>query len=244
MIVAVIVDDDAFVNALRLAQTDFTNSLLILENIVLLSLTARISVKNFPQSFSLKEIESKKKQSEKRIMNCKEKQISELLSKKTTFTERVFHRNFITVFIENSFDLELRNTMKVFTENISFINYTTLIDLNNDSMIHSILTYNTFKHYWTRPNVRNTFIQVSLNEEMKAFMTDDAKCAMPFINDVVYSDESQDSKENEMICLVTNNATVHSNVWILDSDANVYICNNVVYFKDLYTFSITVNTVN
>ena len=53
---------------------------------------------------------------------------------------------------------------------------------------------------------------------------------------------STEAEVDEKVCLATNNAPVHPDAWILDSGANVYVCNNHACFKSLYTFTTIVNT--
>ena len=46
------------------------------------------------------------------------------------------------------------------------------------------------------------------------------------------------------ICMAAANTPVHPDAWILDSGANVFICNDATWFSNLRTFNTTVSTAN
>ena len=86
----------------------------------------------------------------------------------------------------------------------------------------------TITEAWTYMDLAEAFIQVLIDDvfnTLKAIDVDNA------INDV-----------GENICLTTSSVPVNPNAWILDSGANVYICNNESWFTDLHTFETTVST--
>ena len=62
---------------------------------------------------------------------------------------------------------------------------------------------------------------------------EDAFIQAPFIN-------SEPAIQN--VCFTSGEVPVDSNAWILDSGANIYICNNPAWFERIYNFDTTVST--
>ena len=82
---------------------------------------------------------------------------------------------------------------------------------------------------WNSLDLRKAFFRIPLTDVFNVLEVLDVENA---INNV-----------NESICLTMSNMPVDLNAWILDSGANVYVCNNASWFTTLYTFSTTISTV-
>ena len=63
-----------------------------------------------------------------------------------------------------------------------------------------------------------------------------------FIHGDITEDTMMPSFQINKVCLATTNAPVHPSSWILDSGANVYICNDPSKFTELHTFETMVST--
>ena len=57
-------------------------------------------------------------------------------------------------------------------------------------------------------------------------------------------EEADDMNDAYGLCLGIGNNYIDPNAWILDSGANVYICNNADYFREMYTFDSVISTVS
>ena len=218
MAATTIVDNDAFVTALKDAcQADSMNSLPALEGTALPTLTLQTPAKDYSQA-SLGKIGGKGELDDEKKFTFEGSGVQELLF------EGIDSCKFpTTVSIGNSPDTTLRNNNTLdLTENIRCENKPC------DSVGTHHIENPKFIHARIPLDITEAFIQVPVDEIFKTLEAVNVGNAMDDVS--------------EYICLTTNNAPVKPDSWILDSGANVYICNNASWFTKLHTFNTTVST--
>ena len=212
MAAAAVIDNDAFTTALKRAQVTPASSLSAPKGTTPSLPAQQTHAKDFPQAISLGGTGRKGELDEEEGLVFEGEGVQDLLSQGVVFNT-------------NNPNITLRNNTSVSAED----------GYREDEVVENIDSTETadaqdtnFVQLWNSLHLTKAFYQMPLEDVFNELELLDVENA---IDDI-----------NEGICLATSNTPVNPNAWILDSGANVYVCNNASWFTTLYTFGTTVST--
>lgn len=248
MVATSIVDDKAFVNALHRARANSADSMPSLEGTTFPTLTARTLAKELPQASSSRKFGGKGEQGEDGVLCSRGIGVKESLLK-----EIVAYGPPSPDVTENSSYHSSRNNMSLGTQIYSYA--------NAPKTFREIFESNASDSKGT-PGSRDTTddeeppqpkLQVG-HSKRKAKLAprhdEDCKCS-PKLPDYHCCRQNLDWgtladldywTERNNVCFAASSVPVDPNSWILDSGANVYVCNNADWFKTLHMFDAEVST--
>ena len=262
MAAAVFVDNSDFVTALNNARTKSVSSLPKPESTISHILTQETPAKDSFQATSLEWVGRKGELSRMKDFCLEGEGVRELHAENFVFNNKCPMSQSLVFNNKHSFSEDSQSITMHNNNNSAFMSPDQTKVGPRRIFPSTISDSSVLMDPWTILDVEDAFIQVPFHDSDTEFdgiqplewnheidsqapsHDSDAEPVriQPVDWDHEVKSELQELQRIQDICLATSTVPVDPNSWILDSGANIYICNNAAWFTTLYTFDTTVST--